>query len=228
MFLGLVISFNAFAEWKVIQRFDTSSDYSGELIIKSDSIKRNGDVVSLISMISYDKFQPIMRSQSTSYDMNINCKKGERRTLIISTFRGARGEGLIEARPLEEGWQQIDGASANFKKIFSEICNVPISSLEKKKNSQSANQDTLREFKVTDDESCKRVTTVTDFLREQVATTLGVAVSSIRPLRSEMIYVCHIILDTPKGPYACPLDSIKQSGNLVYGVGYPYYRCQRR
>ena len=82
-------------------------------------------------------------------------------------------------------------------------------------------------------ENCNKLYGLLPIFFEQAASTIGVPIGTVRLLGpvwgSSHMYIdsCQVMLETPRGPYICPLAGLQNRGdNRVTGWGYGY-NCQR-
>lgn len=83
-------------------------------------------------------------------------------------------------------------------------------------------------------ENCNKLYGLLPIFFEQAASTIGVPINTVRllgpvwgPHPSFYIDSCQVMMETPKGPYLCPLAGLQNRGdNRVTGWGYGY-NCQK-
>jgi hypothetical protein len=214
------------ADWKVVD----SIGGDGELLVDSESIKKKGEVTSLVFMQSYAKYSFGM--QSMGYEIEINCTKKQSRTLNVYTYKGPRGEGLTETTPGKGVWSSLkDGKGDLIRKVYVEVCNAPLSSVEptpEVKKPAAKKADDEIEMNAS---NCKRVTAVLNIHTQQAASAIGVPVNSMSlagPVWGSWMGVddCFVMYNTPIGPHRCVLSGLQKMQGQIVGWGFGH-NCQK-
>jgi hypothetical protein len=225
IFFGLITTLNAYAaDWKVVD----SISGDGELLVDSESIKKKGEVTSLVWMQSYAKYSFGM--QSMSYETEINCTKKQSRTFNVYTYKSARGEGLTKTSSSDAVWSSIkDSKSDLIKKVYAEVCNAPLSSVDLSLDSKKP------VAKKADDEiemnasNCNKLTAILNIHTQQASSAIGVPESSmslIGPIWGSSVDQCFVMYSTPLGPHRCVLSGLQKRQGQIVGWGFGY-NCQK-